>query len=313
MNELVVQVEGLTKVFGSFVAVDRVSFSIHRGEIFALLGSNGAGKTTTIRMLCGLIPPTAGHAWVLGLDASQQARALRQHIGYMSQRFSLYTDLTVEENLRFWGRAYGLAGGPLRQRAGWGLKLAGMEAYRSALVRNLPLGFRQRLALAVTLLHQPELVFLDEPTSGVDPEARRQFWQTIDGLAQSGTTVLVTTHALDEAERCHRVAFMHRGKLLAVDTVAGLKGRVPKDRLFRLTVADPSRALEFLVRQEEVEEVALFGQALHVLLAGPQSVPSVAQRMEHAGLGGGSWQPQPASLEDAFIVLMRQADRQGVA
>lgn len=313
MNELPVKVEGLTKVFGSFVAVDRVSFSIHRGEIFALLGSNGAGKTTTIRMLCGLIPPTAGRAWVLGLDGCQQARALRQRIGYMSQKFSLYTDLTVEENLRFWGRTYGLAGGPLRQRVGWGLKLAGLEGYRSALVRSLPLGFRQRLALAVTLLHQPELVFLDEPTSGVDPEGRRQFWQTIDWLAQSGTTVLVTTHALDEAERCHRVAFMHRGKLLAVDTVPGLKGRVPKDRLFRLTVADPSRALEFLARQEEVEEVALFGQALRVLLTGPQSAHLVAQRMEQAGLGGGSWQPQPVSLEDAFIVLIRQADRQGVA
>jgi ABC-2 type transport system ATP-binding protein len=219
----VVEVRELTRTFGDFVAVDRVSFAVQPGEVFGFLGSNGAGKTTTIRMLCGLLAPSGGSAAVLGLDIARDAHALKRRIGYMSQRFSLYTDLTVDENLRFWGGAQGLGGSRLAERADWAVAMAGLEQRRGALVRELPVGFRQRLALGAALLHFPALVFLDEPTGGVDPEARRRFWDLIDGLSDAGTTIFVTTHYMDEAERCHRVALMHAGRLLALDTVPGLK------------------------------------------------------------------------------------------
>jgi len=309
MKDPVIKVEELTKVFGSFVAVDGVSFTVNRGEIFGFLGSNGAGKTTTIRMLCGLLPPSSGRAWILGLDVASQGKLLRPKLGYMSQRFSLYTDLTVEENMVFWGRAYGLEGTRLRERIAWGLQLADLAEQKGILLRQLPLGFRQRLALAVALLHEPAVVFLDEPTSGVDPEARREFWEVIDRLSQEGTTILVTTHALDEAERCHRVAFMHQGQLLALDSVAGLKSQLPEGRLFRLRTPQASLALEVLEAHPQVEEVALFGSDLHVLLKASEATASLTQALAAAGATPCQWQPLRPSLEDAFIFLIRQSQR----
>lgn len=219
----VVEVRDLSKHFGAFKAVDRVSFTVDRGEIFGFLGSNGAGKTTVIRMLCGLLAPTSGEARVLGLDVAREPEAVKRRIGYMSQRFSLYEDLTVAQNVRFFGGVYGLGGSRLGERAAWALETARLTGKDGLLTRDLPGGWKQRLALACALLHQPEVVFLDEPTGAVDPISRRRFWRLIDALADSGATVFVTTHYLDEAEHCHRLALMHAGRLLALGTVSELR------------------------------------------------------------------------------------------
>jgi len=219
----VVTASELTRSFGDFIAVDRVSFEVAPGEVFGFLGSNGAGKTTTIRILCGLLAPTSGSASVAGFDVATSSAQIKTRIGYMSQRFSLYSDLTVDENLRFWAGTYRLWGRALEGRLRWAREVAELERRRRTLVRELPGGFRQRLALACCLLHEPPVVFLDEPTGGVDPEARRRFWDLIDELSAAGTTVFVTTHSMDEAERCHRVALMHAGRLLALDTPTRLK------------------------------------------------------------------------------------------
>ncbi len=303
----VVAARELSRRFGPFVAVDRVSFDVAPGEIFGFLGSNGAGKTTTIRMLCGLLAPSSGSATVLGLDIARQADEVKRRIGYMSQRFSLYTDLTVEENLRFWGGAYGLSGAALRARAEWAIRTAGLEAERSALVRELPSGFRQRLALGAALLHEPPVVFLDEPTGGVDPEARRRFWDLIDDLSAGGTTVFVTTHYMDEAERCHRVALMHAGRLLALDTVPALKGVFPAGAVVEIACSRAPQALGELESFPGVSEAALFGERLHVVLDDPARREELAGRLDAAGFGPVEARSIAPSLEDAFIHTIRLA------
>lgn len=308
----VVEASELTRKFGSFVAVDRVSFTVSRGEIFGFLGSNGAGKTTTIRMLCGLLPPTSGTARVLGFDVAGQPLGLRQRIGYMSQKFSLYTDLTVEENLEFWGAAYGIGGQQLRRKVEGALAGAGLSDRRGTLVRDLPLGFRQRLALASVLLHRPELVFLDEPTSGVDPQARREFWKVIDELSAEGTTVFVTTHALDEAERCHRVALMHAGRILALDTVPNLKALIPEGQLVELCSPEPGTVLKVLEGNPEVQEAALFGSDVHLLLQKPESLPSVLAALRQRGTEVTAVRPVPPSLEDVFVFVIGRDMQKGV-
>ncbi len=206
-----IEVRGLTRRFGAFVAVDDLTFDVRRGEIFGFLGSNGAGKSTTIRMLCGLLRPTSGTALVNGIDVARDPEAVKQRIGYMSQRFSLYELLTVEQNIRFFGGVYGLDGAQLERRREFVLEMAGLRGREHTLARDLSGGWRQRLALGCAILHEPPLLFLDEPTGGVDPLSRRQFWRLIDSLSAQGITVLVTTHYLDEAERCHRVALIHAG------------------------------------------------------------------------------------------------------
>lgn len=311
MNGWAVEARELTRTFGSFLAVNRVSFSVRPGEIFGFLGSNGAGKTTTIRMLCGLLAPSSGSATVLGFDIASQALALRRHLGYMSQKFSLYTDLTVEENLTFWGSTYGLSGGPLREAVAQGLSQAQLEEQKNLLVRDLPLGFRQRLALAATLLHKPKLVFLDEPTSGVDPEARRDFWEIIDALSGQGVTVFVTTHAMDEAERCHRVALMHAGKLLALDTVPNLKALIPFRSLVAVDASDPALALRALQALPPVEDAALFGTTLHLLLQQPEHLPRVLAELQRHGVAVLSARPVAPSLEDVFLFVIKKAEREG--
>lgn len=222
-EQVAVEVQALVKRFGSFTAVDGVSFRVARGEIFGLLGPNGAGKTTVIRILCGLLRPSAGRALVDGLDVSLTPEAVRRRIGYMSQKFSLYDDLTVEENIRFFAGVYGVAGSRLAARERYALEMAGLADRRESLTRLLPGGFKQRLALGCAILHEPPILFLDEPTSGVDPIARRAFWDLIRELAAAGRTVFVTTHYMDEAENCHRLALMHRGRIVALDAPGDLK------------------------------------------------------------------------------------------
>ncbi len=303
----------LTRRFGEFVAVDRVSFEVSAGEIFGFLGSNGAGKTTTIRMLCGLLAPSSGTASVLGLDVATQSDAIKRRIGYMSQRFSLYTDLTVGENLEFWGGAYGLHGARLRRRSDWAIDTAGLAGRQRTLVRELPSGFRQRLALGAALLHEPPVVFLDEPTGGVDPEARRRFWDLIDELAGAGTTVFVTTHYMDEAERCHRVALMHAGRLLALDTVPKLKAAIPAGNLVEVSCPRAPQALAALEAVPGVSEAALFGDRLHALLADPALAVTVAAELDGAGFAPATVRVLAPSLEDAFIHTISRAGSEQAA
>jgi ABC-2 type transport system ATP-binding protein len=297
----------LSRTFGAFVAVDRVSFDVAPGEIFGFLGSNGAGKTTTIRMLCGLLAPSGGSATVLGFDVGREAAEIKRRIGYMSQRFSLYSDLTVEENLRFWGGAYGLFGREIAARTEWAIATAGIEGQRHTLVRELPGGFRQRLALVAALLHQPPIVFLDEPTGGVDPEARRRFWDLIDTLSGTGTTVFVTTHSMDEAERCHRVALMHAGRLLALDSVPALKSVFAAGAIVEVTCHHPVAAMAAIERLPGVEDVALFGDRLHVVLAHApaEGVAAIVQELRGEAP---VVTKVPPSLEDVFIHMIARAE-----
>ncbi len=298
----------ISKSFGAFVAVDHVSFAVEQREIFGFLGSNGAGKTTTIRILCGLLAPTSGTATVLGFDVGREAGEIKRRIGYMSQRFSLYSDLTVEENLRFWGGTYGLFGQRLADRLAWGLATAGLSGERRVLVRELPGGFRQRLALVAALLHEPPIVFLDEPTGGVDPDARRHFWDLIDTLAESGTTVFVTTHSMDEAERCQRVALMHAGRLLALDSVPALKRIFPAGSIVEVTCSSPAQAVAAIERLPGVEEVALFGDRLRVVLASPAAGGGIAARIREAGCADAVIVPAEPALEDVFIHVIALAE-----
>ncbi|MDZ7339629.1 MAG: ABC transporter ATP-binding protein [candidate division KSB1 bacterium] len=221
--ELAVCTRELSRSFGAFVAVDRVSIDVFAGEVFGFLGANGAGKTTTIRMLCGLLAPTSGQAWVAGFDVVRDTERVKSSIGYMSQRFSLYEDLTVEENMDFYGGIYGLHGGPLTRRKVELMEALGLVEHRRKLTRSIPLGWKQRLALCCAVMHRPSVLFLDEPTAGVDPMSRRAFWSVIYTLAEEGTTVLVTTHYMEEAEYCNRLAIMHEGRVIACDSPAGLK------------------------------------------------------------------------------------------
>ncbi len=227
-RDISVQTADLTRRFGEFTAVDRVSIAVYRGEIFGFLGANGAGKTTLIRMLCGLLEPTAGAATVAGFDVYRQSEQIKRNIGYMSQKFSLYDDLTIGENIEFFGGVYGLSREKIRERKARLIEQVGLQEFEDKLTRELPLGFKQRLALGTALLHDPPILFLDEPTSGVDPEARRGFWDLIYETADTGKTIFVTTHFMDEAEYCHRVSIMREGKLIALDTPGRLKAKYGK-------------------------------------------------------------------------------------
>ena len=236
-NEVTVKTHQLTRRFGHFVAVDQVSIEVYRGEIFGFLGANGAGKTTLIRMLCGLLKPSEGEATVAGYDVYQNSEDIKRNIGYMSQKFSLYEDLTAKENLEFYGGLYGLPRRQITERQKVILEQVGLSASAGQLTRDLPVGFKQRLALGCAILHDPPIVFLDEPTSGVDPKARRSFWDLIYQTAQMGKTLFVTTHFMDEAEYCHRVSIMHQGKVIAIDTPNRLKQQYRKDSMQEVFIA----------------------------------------------------------------------------
>jgi ABC-2 type transport system ATP-binding protein len=300
----VIQVRNLTRRFGRFTAVDSVSFEVYKGEIFGYLGANGAGKSTTIRMLCGLLEPTEGTAVVAGVDVNRDPDAVKRSIGYMSQKFSLYLDLTARENLEFFGGAYGMAGRRLRQRIGEILLSVGLADQPDARTGELPSGFRQRLALGCALLHQPKIVFLDEPTAGVDPQARRLFWGLIRTLAAQGTTVLVTTHYMDEAEFCDRVGLMVDGRLAALDTPHQLKSRFVPGVLMEVRhigagAADVLRALEGKVFVEP------FGAGLHVRVAGAHVDPCLVQDTLRTTDPGAIVEVLEPTLEDVFLEVVR--------
>jgi ABC-2 type transport system ATP-binding protein len=303
-----IEVKDLTRRFGGFVAVDHLSFDVRRGEIFGFLGSNGAGKSTTIRMLCGLLQPTSGTATIDGIDVSRDPDGVKQRIGYMSQRFSLYELLTVDQNIQFFGGVYGLDAERLSARRGFVLDMAGLTGREDTLARDLSGGWRQRLALGCAILHEPRILFLDEPTGGVDPLSRRQFWRLIDMLSQQGVTVLVTTHYLDEAERCHRVALIHAGRLAALGTTTEVKG-IFKDRpiieVRTPNAVDVMRALDAL---SDVEKTSLFGTAVHAVLRTKQvSVPEIVARLRAQGLQVDDIAEVLPSLEDVFLDVVERA------
>jgi ABC-2 type transport system ATP-binding protein len=297
-----VEIRDLTKRFGAFTAVDRVSLSVGGGEIFGFLGANGAGKSTTIRMMCGLLAPTSGTALVLGADVAKDPEGVKRRIGYMSQRFSLYDDLTVAQNLRFFGGVYGLRGRAARDREGWALHMADLEGKEDRLTGELPGGWKQRLALACAVLHQPRVVFLDEPTSGVDPISRRGFWRLIDELAAAGVTVFVTTHYLDEAEYCHRLALIHAGRLVALGTVSELKQVFAGNAVLEVVAPRVGEALEALAKAPWAVETSVFGTRIHVVVSDAEEGRRDVERLLAAvGNEASSVERILPSLEDVFI------------
>jgi drug efflux transport system ATP-binding protein len=306
-----ITVTDLTKRFGGFVAVDRLTFEVGQGEVFGFLGSNGAGKSTTIRMLCGLLKPTSGTATVGGIDVSRDPEGVKRRIGYMSQRFSLYERLTVDQNIRFFGGIYGLDGARFEGRRRFVLEMAGLGGRENTHAADLAGGWRQRLALGCAILHEPPIVFLDEPTGGVDPLSRREFWSLIDHLSASGVTVLVTTHYLDEAEHCHRVAIIHGGRLAAIGTTDELK-RVFADRtIVEVQTANPVETMRLLDRIPEVEKTSVFGTSVHAVLQGDarEVTPPLRRRLEAAGVVVTSMAVVPPSLEDVFLEVIEQREK----
>ncbi len=293
--------ENLTRRFGNFTAVDRVSFSIEDGEIVGLLGPNGSGKTTTIRMLLGLLAPSEGHARVLGFDALRESEQVRARVGYMSQKFALYDDLTVWENLTFYAGVYGIRA---RSAIEATLELVGLQEQRAVLTGALSTGWRQRLALGIALVHQPPLLFLDEPTSGVDPAARRVFWDLIYLLAERGVTVLVTTHYMDEAEYCWRIGIMRSGHLLAMDTPTNLKARLVEE-VWEVQVEPLELGLTALPQAEGVVRVGLSGNHLRLLVRPGVSQRALQQAARRAGLRWIRAERGAVSLEDVFLALAR--------
>lgn len=311
MNSMAVAVQDLEKRFGNFVAVNRISFEVAKGEVFGFLGPNGAGKSTTIRMLCGILPPSGGTGTVGGFDIVLEAEKVKEHIGYMSQRFSLYEDLTVEQNIDFYSGIYRIDRAKRKERKEWVIRMAGLENHRDVRAEFLAGGFRQRLALGCAILHEPPILFLDEPTSGVDPISRRRFWDTIYELASKGTTVFVTTHYMDEAEYCDRLALIYRGELIAVGSPRELKGEFMREQVLEVACQSPQRAMETLDGMAGLKEVALFGKGLHVIADDADA----ARRTIETALGEACTRVEiiSASLEDVFVSLVEAMDRKAGA
>jgi ABC-2 type transport system ATP-binding protein len=288
--------------------VDDLSFDVRRGEIFGFLGSNGAGKSTTIRMLCGLLRPTSGTALVGGVDVARDPEGVKRRIGYMSQRFSLYELLTVDQNIRFFGGIYGLDRDCLAERRRFVIEMAGLTGREHALARDLPGGWRQRLALGCAILHEPTILFLDEPTGGVDPVSRRQFWRLIDILSQSGVTVLVTTHYLDEAERCHRVALIHAGRLAIIGTTTKVKEIFKGRPIIEVRADRPVDAMRVLEGHPGVEKTSLFGTAVHAVLRNELvTVDDLAAHLARERIDVDVLEPVLPSLEDVFLEVVDRA------
>ena len=302
-----IEVRNLTRTFGAFKAVDGLSFDVQPGEIFGFLGANGAGKSTTIRMLCGLLRPTSGTATVGGIDVGRDPEGVKRRIGYMSQRFSLYEQLTVDQNIEFFGGIYGLRGAEFEARREFVLDMAGLEGRENTKTSDLAGGWRQRLALGCAVLHRPPIVFLDEPTGGVDPLSRRQFWELIGELSRQGVTVLVTTHYLDEAEHCHRIAIIHAGKLAALGTASTLKDRFADRPIVEIHASDPVAASTALERLPEVEKTSLFGTAVHaVLRAGVTDLTGLSRTLANDGQQVTSAARVTPSLEDVFLDVVEE-------
>jgi ABC-2 type transport system ATP-binding protein len=298
-----ISVRNLTRRFRRFVAVDDLTFDVRQGEIFGFLGSNGAGKSTTIRMLCGLLKPSSGTAVVGGVDVNADPEGVKRRIGYMSQRFSLYEALTVDQNIRFFGGVYGLDDARIEARRAFVLDMAGLRGREQTRTADLAGGWRQRLALGCAILHEPPIVFLDEPTGGVDPLSRRRFWTLIDQLSAAGITVLVTTHYLDEAEHCHRIAIIDAGRLAALGSTPELKRRFAGRVILEIRAARPVEAMRALDAMPEVEKTSVFGTAVHAVLKRdyPDAVPLLERRLNQSAVGVTSVQPVHPSLEDVFL------------
>ncbi|MBN2577621.1 MAG: ABC transporter ATP-binding protein [Pirellulales bacterium] len=310
LSENAVVVENLEKRFGRFTAVNRVSFTVRSGEIFGFLGPNGAGKSTTIRMLCGILTPTAGRGAVAGFDIATQSEQIKTRIGYMSQKFSLYQDLTVEENIDFYSGIYCLPPAERTERKQWVLEMAGLTEHQKRPTGLLSGGWKQRLALGCAILHRPPIVFLDEPTSGVDPLSRRAFWDLIYDLAGKGVTVFVTTHYMDEAEYCDRLGLIYRGELAALGTPEQLKHELMAEDVLEVFCQRPETALAELETLPEIKEAALFGRGLHVVARdGPAAATAIRRRLEQGGYALQRIEKITPSLEDVFVSLIEARDR----
>jgi len=307
VSDFSIEVKSLTKKFGGFTAVDGVSFEVGRGSIFGFLGANGAGKSTTIRMLCGLLDPTAGTATVGGFDVGREPERVKRVIGYMSQKFSLYEDLTVVENIRFFGRVYGLAKKSIDARLPWVLGMAGLKGRERSLTRTLSVGWKQRLALGCAVLHEPEIVFLDEPTGGVDPASRRRFWELINELSERKVTVFVTTHYLDEAEYCNDIRLIHAGRIVAAGSPRELKDKVIRNPILEVATDRAVDALEVLQKEPWVLETSIFGTSLHVSVADEEEGRRlVRERLAREGIVPQRVNRIVPSLEDVFIHMIEE-------
>jgi len=309
-----VEIYDLVKTFGSFVAVDNVSLQVEKGEIFGFLGPNGAGKSTTIRMLCGLLTPTSGHASVSGFDVGTQPEEIRRSIGYMSQKFSLYDDLSVEENIDFFSGIYGVPRQIRPERKAYVLEMAGLTERRTAATRTLSGGWKQRLALGCAILHDPPVLFLDEPTSGVDPIARRSFWALIHDLSKTGHTIFVSTHYMDEAEYCHRLALMYRGKVIALGTPGALKAGLTSHTLLQLDTDQPLETMRALEGLAGVLDVAVFGSGLHVTVdAAEETVQKIRGALGANGIAVKRLERIEPSMEDVFVAMIESEERKAAA
>ncbi len=307
-------VDGLVKRFGTFVALDGVSFSVARGEIMGFIGPNGAGKSTLIRILCGLLRPTAGRALVAGIDVAINPEAVRRRIGYMSQKFSLYSDMSVAENLRFFGGVYGVSRAEIGERLRFAIDMAGLTGREDALVATLAGGWKQRLALGAAILHRPAILFLDEPTSGVDPSSRRRFWDLIHALSEDGVSVLVSTHYMDEAEYCHRIALINRGRLIALGTPHELKQSSLGGELLAIEGDHIGDAVSQLLAAPGVQDVAIFGSALHALVDhAAVRTPELLACLAGMGFTGVQVHRIEPSLEDSFVHLVGASSAQAEA
>lgn len=305
-----VEVNDLVKTFGAFVAVNHVTFKVRKGEIFGFLGPNGAGKSTTIRILLGLLTPTSGAAVVGGIDVAAHPELVRRNAGYVSQKFSLYNDLTVAENIEFFSGVYGVPRAQRAERGRYSLRMAGLEKREHTMTGLLPGGWKQRLALACAILHQPAILFLDEPTSGVDPLARRNFWELIYDVSAAGQTVFVTTHYMEEAEYCHRLALMHAGEIIAMGAPAELKRDMYTQSLLQLDTAQPFEARELLENVPGVRDIAVFGAGLHVTAGEPAAaVASIRRTLADHGIEIRRLQPIAPTMEDLFVSLIEAEER----
>lgn len=311
-RSIAVSVRDLEKRFGSFVAVNRISFEVTRGEIFGFLGPNGAGKSTTIRMLCGILSPTSGSGTVAGFSITSEAETIKENIGYMSQKFSLYEDLTVEENIDFYSGIYRIPGPRKRERKEWVIEMAGLKEHRRSRTSVLATGWKQRLALGCAVLHEPPILFLDEPTSGVDPISRRRFWDLIYELAGKGVTIFVTTHYMEEAEYCDRIGLIYRGELIASGSPDELKTQHMEDNVIEVVCDRPQDAMGAVEKVRGVKEAALFGRGLHVVVEDADTaVALVTQDLKRDGFHVERAESIVPSLEDVFVSLIEARDQRG--
>ncbi len=308
-NGIAVKVKDLEKRFGDFVAVNHINFEVKQGEIFGFLGPNGAGKSTTIRMLCGIYTPTSGSGSVGGFDIVREQYRIKEHIGYMSQKFSLYDDLTVEENVDFYSRIYNIPEEERQKRRDETIRVAGIEDFRNSLTSTLPGGWKQRLALGCAIIHQPNIIFLDEPTSGVDPITRANFWDIIKEMASQGKTIFVTTHYMDEAENCDRLVMIYHGTMIAMGSPEEMKTGIMKHEILEVVMPQAEKWIDEISRLESVKETALFGVNIHaVVLDAQKAALEMKNVFDGRGATGYSIDKIKASLEDVFVSLIENYD-----